>query len=76
MTVPTQQPNLMHQIVLASLLDPKTTVRSEIRHKRDAKNRWVSVVVDVPVPTIAGNVSELNVDRASRRWLPARLKAA
>lgn len=72
MTVPTQQPNLMHQIVLASLLDPRTTLRSEVRHKRDAKNRWVSVAVDVPVPTIAGNVSALSVDRAAKRWLPVR----
>ena len=75
MTVPTQQPNLMHQIVLAALLDPKTTLRSEIRWKRDAKNRWVRVVVDVPVPTIAGNVSALNLERSSKRWLPVRTAA-
>jgi hypothetical protein len=68
---PVAQPNLMHQQILGSLLDIRQTTRSETRHRRDRKTgRWVDQQIDVPQPTIAGNVSDLNCERAAKRWLP------
>jgi hypothetical protein len=71
MTKPVAQPNLLHQQILGSLLDIRYTVRTETRHRRDKKTgRWVDQAVDVPTPTIAGNVSELSCERAAKAWLP------
>ncbi|MDP7733670.1 hypothetical protein [Mycobacterium paragordonae] len=50
------------------------TTRSEPRVKNvkrgsDGVYRHDIVNVDVPVPTLAGNVSALNVEIAARRWM-------
>lgn len=66
---PVAQPNKLYQLILSALLESAQTVRTELRGKRDVKGRWVEVAVDVPVPTLAGHVSELNVDRAAKRWI-------
>ena len=66
---PVAQPNRFHNTILGALLDNKTTMRTEIRGKRDVKGKWVLVEVHVPVPTIAGNVSNLNVELAAKRWI-------
>lgn len=55
---PVAQPNLLHQMILGFLVDNK--------------QRFIPAKDEVPasiVPMLANNVSELNVDRASRRWL-------
>lgn len=67
---PAPQPNLLHQVMLAALVENKQTVRTEIRSKRDKSGRWGEYTVDVSVPMLAGNVSGLNCDLAARRWLP------
>lgn len=73
MTAPKPQPkaNLIHQLVLSGLLANKSTVREEVRGKtvkRGNKHVWVESVIDVSIPTFAGNVSEENVNRLAKRW--------
>ncbi|WP_078323624.1 hypothetical protein [Mycobacteroides salmoniphilum] len=74
---PTAKPNLTRQSIAADLLDNKTTSRTEARPKKGKKinvvdpetreryqvQLYVDHPVTVPAPTLAGNVSQLNVDR-------------
>ncbi|AEJ92369.1 hypothetical protein TIMSHEL_65 [Mycobacterium phage Timshel] len=60
--------NPLHQIILKGLLDNKQTVRTEVRGKRGKKG-WEEREVQVAVPTLAGNVSDLNIDIAAKRWI-------
>ncbi len=52
---------------------PHTTRKEQrvknVRRGVDGVYRHDIVVVDVPVPTIAGNVSADNVERAAKRWI-------
>ncbi|BCP36403.1 hypothetical protein MINTMi198_17730 [Mycobacterium intracellulare M.i.198] len=61
--------NVIHQQILSGLLANKTTTRTELRERRDKKGAWTQQEVPVSVPTLAGNVSEENVDRIARRWI-------
>lgn len=66
-----KKPNIIETKVLESQL-PHTT-RKEVRvtnvkRGADGVYRHDLVTVDVPVPTLAGNVSDLNIERAARRW--------
>ena len=68
---PTAKPNLTRQSIAADLLDNKTTTRTETRWKlnkpiKDPKT-YSKYEVDVAIPRIAGNVSQLNVDRYIER---------
>lgn len=68
---PTAKPNLTRQSIAADLLDNKTTTRTEVRWKlnkpiKDPKT-YSTYEVDVAIPRIAGNVSQLNVDRYIER---------
>lgn len=68
MITPAQMPkkvNPLHQQILGELLSPRKTTRTEIHWKRGVPTK-----VDVPVPTLAGNVSEHNVNRMAARWMP------
>lgn len=65
---PSAQPNLLHQIVLGALVKNQKTTRTEVRGRR-SKTGWEEYTVEVPIPTIAGNVSDLNVERAAKRWV-------
>ena len=76
--------NPLHLQILGDLLANKTRVRTETRIKSDGKikvidkhtgetyklPRYKLHKVDVEVPRLAGHVSELNIDRAARRWIP------
>lgn len=64
---PQGKSNLLHQQILGGLLANKTTVRTEVRGKKQ-NGKWVESTVPVQVPTLAGNVSNDNVDRAAKRW--------
>lgn len=74
----------LHNQLLQALLDNKTAARKETRSKsiKDKKGNPKKIVtehhdinlyedheVEVPVPTLAGNVSDLNVELAAKRWL-------
>lgn len=75
--------NGLHLQILSGLLDNKTTHRTELRVKKDHKvtvvdpqtrekyqlQTYKDVPVKVEIPTLAGNVSELNVERAAERWV-------
>lgn len=55
---PVAQPNLLHQVIMGALLDNK--------------QRFIPAKDEEPaklLPTLANNVSALNVEIASRRWL-------
>ncbi|ALA06787.1 hypothetical protein AVV06_gp35 [Mycobacterium phage Chadwick] len=69
--------------ILSALLDNKTISRKETRSKsiKDKHGNPKKIVtehhdinlyedyeVEIPVPTLAGHVSELNVERAARGW--------
>lgn len=68
---PTAKPNLIRQSIAADLLDNKMTSRTEKRWKlikpiKDPKT-YSNYEVEVAIPRIAGNVSQLNVDRYIER---------
>ncbi|SHS98819.1 Uncharacterised protein [Mycobacteroides abscessus subsp. abscessus] len=68
---PIAKPNLTRQSIAADLLDNKTNTRTETRWKlnkpiKDPKT-YSEYKVDVAIPRIAGNVSQLNVDRYLER---------
>lgn len=77
MTTPNDMPqkaNPLHTQILGELLTVRTTTRPEVRVKnvkrgKDGVYRHDLVGVDVPVPTLAGNVSNDNVERAAKRWI-------
>lgn len=74
----------LHNHLLKGLLENKTVSRKETRSKsiKDKKGNPKKIVtedhdinlyedyeVEIPVPTLAGNVSNDNVERAAKRWL-------
>lgn len=67
------QTTQMHVQILSELLSPREVKRTEIRYRLDKPIRdpktYTAFPVKVPVPTIAGNVSALNIDRAAKRWI-------
>ena len=67
------QTTQMHVQILSELLSPREVKRTEIRYRLDKPIRdpktYTALTVKVPVPTIAGNVSALNIDRAAKRWI-------
>ena len=66
---PQKKASLLHQKILGELLKIRTNTRKERRTKFDKKTQqYVDFTVDVPVPTLAGNVSEENIERAAERW--------
>ena len=66
---PQKKASLLHQQILGELLKIRTRTRKEHRTKFDKKTQQqVDFTVDVPVPTLAGNVSEENIERAAERW--------
>jgi hypothetical protein len=67
MPVPTAKTNLIHQQLLSGLVANKQTFRTETRGKKTNKG-WTETEVQVAVATLAGNVTDLNVERAARRW--------
>ncbi|OMC55396.1 hypothetical protein A5747_13465 [Mycobacterium sp. IS-836] len=66
---PVAKANLIDQQILGSLLANKQTVRTERRGKRAKNGQWTESDVDVPTSTLAGNVSNFNVERIARRVL-------
>ena len=66
--IPTARPNPLRTQLLGALVDTKTGTRSHKALGADGE------VVTAQVPTselrfpLAANVSELNVERAARRW--------
>ena len=66
---PQKKASLLHQQFLGELLKIRTKTRKETRYRFDKKKQQDTYfTVDVPVPTLAGNVSEENIDRAAERW--------
>lgn len=68
----------LHQQILSALLQKKETVREETRFKlihpiQDPKT-YEAHKVKVPVPKLAGNVSNDNVERTAARWLVPRFR--
>ncbi|WP_066904083.1 hypothetical protein [Mycolicibacterium houstonense] len=80
--VPTARPNLLRQQILGELVNNRTVTRLETQPKKGPKASFRHILtgesvsyqtyVDEPiarqVPGLAGHVSELNVERAARRW--------
>ncbi|ALF00402.1 hypothetical protein SEA_ARCHIE_96 [Mycobacterium phage Archie] len=57
---PVPQPNKLHQMIVGALLDNKQ-VYVPAPKGVDGPGHWRG--------TLANNVSELNMDRAAKRWL-------
>lgn len=67
--IPAARPNPLRTQLLGELVNNHTITRIEIRGKFDKKAlAWVENTIPVAVPALAGHVSELNVERAARRW--------
>jgi len=66
---PVKKMNLMHQQILGDLRANKPTTRVEERVKKSGRTYKTHEVV-VETSRLAGNVSEVNIDRAARRWSP------
>lgn len=65
---PTAKANLIFPTIANALLDNKTVVRIEKRDTFDKKaQKWTTKGVPLSVPTLAGNVSQHNVDRILAR---------
>lgn len=61
---PIVKANLIFPTIANALLDNKTVVRIEKRDTFDKKaQQWTTKDVPLAVPTLAGNVSQFNVDR-------------
>ncbi|AIS73737.1 hypothetical protein SEA_POCAHONTAS_64 [Mycobacterium phage Pocahontas] len=67
MPKPTAKANRLHQQILSDLLANRQFVRTE-KHKdpKTGKEKSVQVVTG----TLANNVSEFNLERAAKAWLP------
>lgn len=66
---PVARPHQLRVQLLGALIDVGETTRTEMRGRFDKKlQKWVETPIQVRVPTLAGNVSWANVDRAAARW--------
>lgn len=79
---PQRKASLLHQQILGELLTIRYRNRTEHRPRKAGKinvvdretgetyqrQQYVDVPVEIQVPCLAGNVSEVNIDRAAKRW--------
>ncbi|OHT67796.1 hypothetical protein [Mycobacteroides chelonae] len=64
MTKPTAKPNLIFPTIANHMLNNDRVLRLEKRDQFDRKlQKWVVRDQPTMVPTLAGNISQLNVDR-------------
>ncbi|AQT28464.1 hypothetical protein KIP30_gp32 [Mycobacterium phage Pistachio] len=76
MPKPTKKANVLHQQLLAGLIETRATSWTRKRVDPDSPNPRKPNIIETKVVgselryPLARNVSEFNVERAAKRWIP------